>query len=116
MILCCNDMAKLLEAKEECARRGEEAVSTAAFNALALAPTVGTLLSVSKALRLTVVQQELSYSAVLVLPVVTVAKAANDWFTAYRQYCVLAQKPTSFLLLVAVALVDIAVCWVLALL
>ncbi len=69
MILCCSDMAKLLEAKEECARRGEEAVSTAAFKALALAPTIGTLLSVSKALRLIAVEQELSYSAVLVLPV-----------------------------------------------
>ncbi len=115
MLVCCSDMAKVLEAEEACTRRAEEAVSTAAFNAIVVAPTIATLLKASQELGLAAIEQELSYSAVLVLPVLTTTKAANDWYLAYRRYCIVAKKPKSLLILVGAALVDIAILWVLAL-
>ena len=51
----------------------------------------------------------------LVLPVLITTKAANDWYLAYRQCCVVAKKPKSSLIVVGVAVVGIAILGVLAL-
>ena len=114
ILVCCSDTAKVLEAEEACTRRAEEAVSTAAFNVFVIAPTVATLLQASQKLRLSAIEQELFYSAVLVIPVLTTTKAANDWYLAYRRYCVVAKKPTSLLIVVGVAVVGIAIFEILA--
>ncbi len=115
MLVCRSDMAKVLEAEEACTRRAEEVVSTAAFNVFVIAPTIATLLKASQKLRLAAIEQELFYSAVLVIPVLTTTKAANDWYLAYRQYCIVAKKPRSLLIVVGVAVVGIAIFGVLAL-
>ena len=82
------------------------------LSAIVVAPTIATLLKASQELGLAAIEQELSDSAVLVLPVLTTTKAANNWYLGYRRYC---QKAQVFVDSSWCGAFDIAIVWVLAL-
>ncbi len=102
-------MAKL---KSESDEQLSVLAGSAYFNLFALIPTINSLATISKRLGLTGLYAEFTYPALVLLPVLNVAKDGNVYFIALRNYRQAAGKTSAELYLLLLFAIEVVVVWI----
>ena len=110
---CCRyQSSKVAKLKKESDEKLSVFIGSAYFNLLTLVPTINFASTISSRLGLTGLYEEFKYPALVLLPILSLAKDGYVYFIALRNYHQAAGKTSAMLYLLVLLAIEVAIVWI----